>query len=149
MSVTLRQNIRLILRGILLTSIVAALGAVVVGCDDVSVTPTPTVEATVAAGGMVVPTVTNELMTTPPIEVVIYLPGQVVQTNAPLSLYADATATAMLMKSYAAATEFTVIEPSGEYDSYPVVSSEQQWYRVRAADGLVGWAIAEQLAPLP
>jgi len=98
---------------------------------------------------MVVPTAANVPTVTRGVEMVIYLPGQVVQTIAPLSLYADATDAAMLMKSYAAATQFTVIEPSGDYDTYPIVTSEDQWYRVRADDGLVGWVTAEQLAPLP
>lgn len=41
---------------------------------------------------------------------------------------------------YDAGAAFIVLEPSGDYDTYPVEGGGLPWYRVRASDGLVGWA---------
>jgi hypothetical protein len=48
-----------------------------------------------------------------------------------------------VLEEYPAGATFTVIEPSGVYTSYPIAVEGRSWYRLRAADGLVGWAIIE------
>jgi hypothetical protein len=45
-----------------------------------------------------------------------------------------------------APASFVVIEPGGDYTGYPVEVDTVRWYRVRAEDGLVGWAMADGLA---
>lgn len=62
-------------------------------------------------------------------------------------VYSDARAVAAVMELYQNGAEFVVLEPSGEYDTYPVEENGTQWVRVMADDGLVGWAIVAELAP--
>lgn len=75
-------------------------------------------------------------------------PGQTVAANSTgeLRLYSDASTTSPIRDVYAAGALFTVLEPSGQYTEYPVLVNDQQWYRVRAADGLVGWAMLDAFA---
>lgn len=69
-----------------------------------------------------------------------------------LRLYADATTRAPVLEVYPAGALFTVVEPSGAYTTYPVQREARTWYRLQAADGLVGWAlidavVVESVAP--
>jgi hypothetical protein len=68
---------------------------------------------------------------------------------ATLRLYADADPNSPLLDAYVAGTRFEVLEPSGEYDSYPVRHGGAAWVRVRAEDGLVGWAEIDGLTLMP
>lgn len=153
-SVTLQSFIRLIQHGILFLTFVV----LVTGCGRDADVQSPPIDVTVAAGGMVLPTPVN--LPTVAMDIAVnaeadsevdtgaphYVPGQVLQAAETLLLYADADRGAAVMNQYAAATEFTVLEPSGNYSTYPVLQAEAEWYRLRAADGLVGWATAERLA---
>jgi hypothetical protein len=64
-----------------------------------------------------------------------------------LRLYTDATTDALVMNLYPAGERFTLLDASGDYAAYPVEQEGRRWYRLRAADGLVGWGDAAQLAP--
>ena len=158
MSVTLRSFIRLSKQGVIALVMVVLLVACG-GNDETAVLPT--VEATPAAGGMVMPTTVAETGT----EAVAVAPqaeapaapspaalliGDAVaaQADEGLRLYNDATATAMVMSVYAAGAQLTVLDPSGEYAVYPVESDGRLWYRLRAPDGLVGWGAADQIVLL-
>ena len=162
MSVTLRSFIRLCKQSVVVLAILVLL----VACGGNDETETlPTIEATPAAGGMVMPTtvaaagteaVTESVAVDPQVEApaappaVALLIGDAVaaQANQGLRLYNDATATAMVMSVYAPGEQLTVLDPSGEYAVYPVERDGQFWYRLRAPDGLVGWGAADQIAPL-
>ena len=60
-------------------------------------------------------------------------------------VYADATLDATVLDSYRAGVEFQVLPPGGDYSSYPVEVDGHGWARIRAADGLVGWVMTDQL----
>lgn len=111
----------------------------------------PTAEATPAAGGMVMPTAATETEAATampaPTAVPAWLIGATVQAlpDQQVRLYTDATTSALVMGVYASGERFTVLDPSGEYALYPVENEGLLWYRLRAADGLVGWGVADQL----
>jgi hypothetical protein len=109
---------------------------------------TPETESVVdAEGATAVDSVPSVEATAEEVRLVL-VPGQVVTgREGSVRLYADATTSAPFLDSYGRATTFTVLEPSGEYDQYPVQQDERTWVRVRAADGLVGWAATDTLAP--
>ena len=154
-SVTLQSFIRLNLRMLLCMTIVVLLA----GCGDGSAETAVTPEVTAAAGGMVVPaqslteTVTTTVAlsdTTGVTPAVALLPGQQVRPlTTAVRLYVDANRDAPVMNQYAVEAIFTLLEPSGDYSAYPVEAEGEQWYRVRADDGLVGWTPAEMLTVLP
>ncbi len=117
-------------------------------------------QATPAAGGMVVEATAAVTGTTSgagdaavpssePTKPAGLQPGQTVAAGSAgeLRLYSDASSTSPIRDVYAAGALFTVLEPSGQYTAYPVVVNDQQWYRVRAADGLVGWAMLDAFTP--
>lgn len=112
---------------------------------------TPTVEATAAAGGMVMPTAAAEPQaasaTIAPTAAPALLIGDTVQAlpEQQVRLYTDATTSALVMGVYAPGERFTVLDPSGEYALYPVENEGHLWYRLRAGDGLVGWGAADQI----
>jgi hypothetical protein len=139
-SVTLRSFIRLIHYGLLSLLIVVA--AVACGGDE----PEEVAPAmnTPAAGGMVIPTATGA----PPTAVAPTMPALGAQLFAieAVRLYADAAPGAIVMSQYSTDSAFTLLAPSGPYSAYPVTVNEQTWYRLRAEDGLVGWAPTAQLA---
>ena len=126
------------------------LSLLLVACGD-DETPTATVDEgllTPRTGGLVLatetparPTATQQPATpTPPVLAI----GQTVAVEErSLRLYADASGVAPVLEEYPAGATFTVIEPSGVYTGYPVAVEGRSWYRLRAADGLVGWAIIE------
>jgi hypothetical protein len=155
MSVTLRSFIRLCRQSVVVLAIIVLL--VACGGNDEPVEP-PTVEATPAAGGMVMPTlvvaetgvVTESVVVDPqaaaPPSVALLIGDAVAaQADQGLRLYNDATATAMVMNVYATGEQLTVLDPSGDYASYPVENGGRLWYRLRAPDGLVGWGAADQI----
>lgn len=73
-------------------------------------------------------------------------PGAKVTAAGKLRLYADPDASAQRLAQYPADAVFVVVEPTGEFKAYPVENGGARWYRLRAADGLVGWAMANGLA---
>ncbi|MFN8487550.1 MAG: SH3 domain-containing protein [Caldilineaceae bacterium] len=123
---------------------------------DSGITRSTTIVATTPqAGGMSVVTTTVEAAanatptaTSEPIKPPVLQAGQQVAAIATpgVRLYADAHLSAPIMDVYATGALFTVVEPSGDYKGYPVESDNRQWYRIRAADGLVGWADVAALA---
>lgn len=77
-------------------------------------------------------------------------PGQILMNpGGRVQLYADADMGALFLDSYARGGTFVVVEPTGDFEAYPVVVERHQWVRVRAADGLVGWAQAVELELAP
>jgi hypothetical protein len=75
--------------------------------------------------------------------------GQVVAArNGPLVLYADARTSSAMLDAYPTGTVFVVLEPSGDYAIYPVKQEGKEWVRLRATDGLVGWATTDKLEQL-
>lgn len=138
-SVTLRSFIRLIQYGLLSLLIVV----VVVACGgDEPAAPASTAN-TPAAGGMVIPTATSAPTT---VATATPAPGQQLWALGVVRLYADAAPDAIVMNQYGVDSVFTLLEPSGLDAAYPVTVDGEPWYRVRAADGLVGWAPTAQLA---
>ena len=76
------------------------------------------------------------------------LPGdkvQVVNDSTITRLYSDANHDALVMDQLTSGEFLIVIEPSSEYDTYPVENEGKHWIRVRAVDGLVGWVDASTL----
>jgi hypothetical protein len=131
---------------------------------DVSPEPVPRgeVESPPVLGGMVMPTATESstvsLVPAPAaspqvtasiaagIEVSRWQAGQVVGVRSPpLYLYADANFSSTLLDELEFGTVLVVLEPGGDYSHYPVVGEGVEWVRVRAQDGLVGWAATDQL----
>lgn len=60
-------------------------------------------------------------------------------------LFAEPATASSVLESYEAGAAFTVMEPSAGFDGYPVTSGGLSWVRLRAADGLAGWARADSL----
>lgn len=155
MSVTLRPVIRLIIRGILISTFVVSIIFFTNGCGQNEERATPDIIVTPAAGGFVLPTAVNVPTSVPvaasvPVtESVLFVAGQTVQAAATLLLHADADLGALVMNRYPVGAQFTVLMPSGEYEAYPVGADDSStWYRLRAADGLVGWVAANELRPM-
>ncbi len=71
--------------------------------------------------------------------------GAEVAAVGKVRLYADPDPAAQRLAQYPADARFVVVEPSGEYTAYPVENGGVGWYRLRAADGLVGWAMADAI----
>ncbi len=70
-------------------------------------------------------------------------PGTEVQALGMLRLYAAPEPTAATLDEYVAGATFTIIASPDDLGPYPVELNGVRWYRVRAADGLVGWVIAD------
>lgn len=150
MSVTLQPVIRLRIHALFFLAIVLVLA----GCGGNNAADLVTPEVTAAAGGMALPaepvttTVNAVAEAAPPTP--LPEPGQQLRPlDGGLRLYVDASRQAPVMNEYAAEASFTLLAPSGDYSAYPVEAAGEQWYRLRAADGLVGWAPATMLAALP
>jgi len=131
-------------------AIVLLLAFFVAACGGNEEPTAPPVDATPAAGGMVLPTAaadpTQAASATPTPALLI---GDAVQVlpDQQLRLYTDATTDALVMNLYPAGDRFTLLDASGDYAAYPVEQGGRRWYRLRAADGLVGWGDAAQLTP--
>lgn len=69
--------------------------------------------------------------------------GAEVQARGQLRLYAAAEPETITLAEYEAGDRFTIMGPPGDVLVYPVELSGVRWYRVRAADGLVGWVMAD------
>jgi hypothetical protein len=147
-SVTLVSFRRLSKQIVLLFLLAVAVAAC--GGDEEPATPAA-VDATPAAGGMVLPTtaapVQAETATATPVPALLIGDAVQVLSDQELRLYTDASTAALVMNVYAAGERFIVLDPSGDYAVYPVEQEGRRWYRLRAADGLVGWGMAEQIAP--
>lgn len=152
--VTLQSFIRRTIRALLFVTIVA----LPIGCGrgDGAV-PAVAPDVTAAAGGMALPAqpvtttavLTDALVAAPALAVEL-LPGQQVRPlTTAVRLYVAASRDAPVMNQYAVEAIFTLLEPSGDYSAYPVEAEGERWYRVRAADGLVGWTPAAMLTLLP
>lgn len=70
-------------------------------------------------------------------------PGTEMQALGMLRLYAAPEPTAATLDEYRAGATFVVIASPDDLGPYPVELNGVRWYRVRAADGLVGWVIAD------
>ena len=77
---------------------------------------------------------------------VIFGAGDTVSARSVVRIYPDVDSRAQAMGEYRAPATFVIIEPGGDYAGYPVEVDTVRWYRVRAEDGLVGWAMADGLA---
>lgn len=75
-----------------------------------------------------------------------FVPGRTATTRNNLRIYADADRSSIVLNQLAQGETVTLIEASGNYESYPVVLGEQSWVRIRSEDGLVGWAETANLA---
>ena len=151
-SVTLWPFIRLCKQAVIALIIVV----LVVACGGNNEEPEapPASEATAAVSGMVMPTTapseaptTASVPTAEPTVVEALFIGDAVQSlpEQQVRLYNDATATAPVLSVYAPGSQFTVLDPSGDYAIYPVERDGRVWYRLRAPDGLVGWSAFDQL----
>ncbi len=86
---------------------------------------------------------------TQPAPVARFVPGEtVIGQEANVRVYADASPDSLLMDSYGKGATFTVLEPSGDYNNYPVEKDGHTWIRARASDGLVGWVMTDTIVPL-
>ena len=65
-----------------------------------------------------------------------------------LRIYAAAQPNVPTLDEYAAGDRFTILGPPDDVPIYPVELAGVRWYRVRAADGLVGWVIADGIEPI-
>lgn len=104
------------------------------------------------AGGMILPTAQPAIPAAEPASIptiAVLQPGQLVVAVNPegLTLQTDASIRAASMERYRPGTAFTVLEPNGDYATYPVQQDGHTWYRFQASDGLVGWAMIEAIVP--
>lgn len=137
------------------------IGALVLAACGGNDTPTPVVapEVTVQTGFIeLTPDVTgvnpsggeggvpaNATVTGPGIAGLLKVlePGAEVQALGMLRLYAAPDPTAATLDEYVAGATFTIIASPDDLGPYPVELNGVRWYRVRAADGLVGWVMAD------
>ncbi|MCS6828173.1 MAG: hypothetical protein NZ553_16280 [Caldilinea sp.] len=74
--------------------------------------------------------------------------GAEVQARGQLRLYAAAEPETVTLAEYEAGDRFIIMGPPGDVLVYPVELGGVRWYRVRAADGLVGWVMADGIEPV-
>lgn len=109
---------------------------------------TPEVQLTPVVGGMAITTPGPSPTPTPSPTPALAPERPALAAEGGLRLYADASFEAVLLDRYPAGARFTVLEPSGDYDDFPVAREGSLWVRVRAADGLVGWTTVDRLVPV-
>jgi hypothetical protein len=108
--------------GLLLAFFVAACGG------DEAPTATP-VDATPAAGGMVLPTTvadTAQAESATPTPALLIGDAVQVLPDQQLRLYTDATTDALVMNLYPAGERFTLLDASGDYAAYPVEQEDKR-----------------------
>jgi hypothetical protein len=118
------------------------------GCTRSRPQRAPTQTLDPQAGGMVLPTLAppEPTPTAIPLPSELSIGQQVIAVGErPLRVQADAFGTAQVLEVYPPGAIFTVVEPSVAYDSYPVQNEGRTWYRLQAADGLVGWAVIDAI----
>ncbi len=76
---------------------------------------------------------------------VVYTVGSVITAGAPVTIFATAASSSTVLEVYESGATFTVLEPNDQFTAYPVLNGGASWVRVRAADGLAGWAKADAL----
>jgi hypothetical protein len=76
---------------------------------------------------------------------VVYSVGAVITATVPVTLYATAASSSTVLEIYGSGVAFTVLEPNDQFTAYPVSNGGASWVRVRAGDGLAGWAKADAL----
>jgi hypothetical protein len=122
--------------------------------DGGSTPAVPEIQVTAGApGGAIIPTeepTATAIPPTPtPTPIPVLQPGQRVQIantdGEGIRFRADASTESLTQEIYNDGTRFTVLEPSGDYDGYPVEAQGFRWYRLQADDGLVGWTVYEFL----
>ncbi len=69
--------------------------------------------------------------------------GVEVEALGMLRLYAAPEPTAAALDEYSAGARFVIVASPDDRGPYPVELNGVRWYRVRTADGLVGWAMAD------
>lgn len=107
-------------------------------------TPAPETDASSGAAGGTAPTKEPSTPTPTPLPTPVPLAvGERVIGAAQVRLYAAPSSTAAVLEVYEPGAIFTVMESDVESDAYPILIAGKAWYRVRAADGLAGWARAE------
>lgn len=103
---------------------------------DVSAGNSVTVASTVADSGVTGPTGLGIILNST--LVVADVVGET--RDSGLRLYATASLDAPTREIYGVGEHLTLIEPSDDFDAYPVVVDGISWVRVRDDDGLIGWA---------
>ncbi len=107
----------------------------------VVVSDQPDASGSATDAGASTPAESPTAMTTP----VVYTIGAVITASAPVSIYATAASSSSVLEVYGGGSAFTILEPNDQFSTYPVTSGGASWVRVRAADGLAGWAKADAL----
>lgn len=75
----------------------------------------------------------------------VFTTGDVYTATGALTIFATAASSSTVLDVYAPGEAFTVLEPNGDFSDYPVAAGGATWVRVRAQDGLAGWARASAL----
>ncbi len=97
-------------------------------------TPRPMASATT------LPTVTATLV------VRVFQSGEtVVASEGRVEVHADASVGALVLDTFGTGVVLEVLDVGGDFESYPVEMDGHGWVRVRAADGLVGWVMTDQV----
>jgi hypothetical protein len=92
------------------------------------------------------PTATARPTTAPNLELRSFEAGDlVVASSGRVEIYADASLEALVLDSFGPGVALEVLDPSGDYEGYPVEADGHGWARVRATDGLVGWVMTDQV----
>jgi hypothetical protein len=113
---------------------------------DDSPTPTPRAGGVVEASAdapQAAPAPTVAPTPTP----VVFAVGDQLTAAQQVSFFSSAASSSTVLEVYAPGVGFTVMEPSEGFESYPVSSGGASWVRLRAPDGLAGWARADTLQP--
>jgi SH3-like domain-containing protein len=76
----------------------------------------------------------------------VFAPGDTVAASGGrVELYADASQESIVLDTLGAGVMLEVLDVNGDFEGYPVEVEGHGWARVRAADGLVGWVMTDQV----